>query len=268
MSVIINGIKIRGENLIGKQFTKLSVLDLEGLDNSNHPMWKCKCECGNECVIRADLLKSEKTKSCGCLAKLAQGESSFNSLYSRYIKQANERGYEFNLSKDEFRLLTKKNCYYCDIEPSQECGSINNNGSYTYNGIDRLDNTQGYIIGNVVSCCKNCNRSKDVLDFDQFKKLIRRIYVNLHKKISDKTPGELIDSLITVDIKCFMFQEKMLDKNLSEQERLKTAEIVLELNKKRNLLMRSIDALLDFQADTVTPKTYLSNQKEDISAEF
>ncbi len=31
--------------------------------------WLCKCECGNEKLVRKDHLTSGKTKSCGCLEK-------------------------------------------------------------------------------------------------------------------------------------------------------------------------------------------------------
>ena len=31
-------------------------------------MWRCKCQCGNECDVYATQLKSGKKLSCGCIA--------------------------------------------------------------------------------------------------------------------------------------------------------------------------------------------------------
>ena len=42
--------------------------------NSKKTWWLCKCECGNICEARADALKSERKKSCGCLNKEKQQE--------------------------------------------------------------------------------------------------------------------------------------------------------------------------------------------------
>jgi hypothetical protein len=259
--------KIR-KNLTGLRFENLLVKGINGKNKKGLTLWDCICDCGNECVVRIDLLTSYKTKSCGCLRKLSEGECNFNSLNLRYRNQAKERNLPFELNKDQFRKLTKQNCFYCGIEPQQIQNAKGTNGKYIYNGIDRLDNNIGYIENNVVACCGSCNRSKDTLDYEQYKKIIKRTYLNLYKKITDKTPGELIDSLITVDIKCFIFQDQTLDKNIPETQRLKLAETILELNRKRNRLMRSIDILFDFQEDMVTPKTYCANSDDNLEPEF
>ena len=31
--------------------------------------WKCKCDCGNECIVAASKLRSGHTKSCGCYSR-------------------------------------------------------------------------------------------------------------------------------------------------------------------------------------------------------
>jgi len=44
--------------------------------------------------------------------------------------------------------------------------------SYTYTGIDRVDNKKGYVVDNVVSCCTICNRVKNNMSYIDFKKWI------------------------------------------------------------------------------------------------
>lgn len=55
------------EDLTGKKFNRLTVIERAGSNKNKQALWLCKCDCGNEVkVISADL-KSGHTKSCGCL---------------------------------------------------------------------------------------------------------------------------------------------------------------------------------------------------------
>lgn len=58
------------------------------------------------------------------------------------------------------------------------------------------------------------------------------------------TVGELIDRLITVSQKCWHAQDRIMDKNLSEKERLEAAEIAQQTNSERAKLVREIDIRL------------------------
>ena len=49
------------------------------------------------------------------------------------------------------------------------------NGDYTYNGIDRVDNTRGYTLDNVVPCCFKCNRAKDTMTKEEFLEWVGRV---------------------------------------------------------------------------------------------
>lgn len=55
-------------DLTGKRFGRLIVI--ERCENKHKaPYWKCKCDCGNVCVIQGRKLRDGITKSCGCLHK-------------------------------------------------------------------------------------------------------------------------------------------------------------------------------------------------------
>lgn len=54
------------EDLTGQKFGKLNVIERIRNTQSDRPMWKCRCDCGNEVFIDSGRLKSGNTKSCGC----------------------------------------------------------------------------------------------------------------------------------------------------------------------------------------------------------
>lgn len=54
----------------GLVYGKLTVIESAGYSQElQRAMWKCKCSCGNICVIQGKLLKNGTTKSCGCLRR-------------------------------------------------------------------------------------------------------------------------------------------------------------------------------------------------------
>lgn len=54
-------------NIIGKQFGRLTVIKL--YNNNKINLWLCKCSCGNTHIVTTGNLNSGNVKSCGCLAK-------------------------------------------------------------------------------------------------------------------------------------------------------------------------------------------------------
>lgn len=58
-------------NLENRRFTNLTAIECVGHDKQGNALWKCKCDCGNEKVLRRGVLMSGKAKSCGCKQKEA-----------------------------------------------------------------------------------------------------------------------------------------------------------------------------------------------------
>jgi hypothetical protein len=52
-------------DLTGKRVGKLVVIERRGKIGSK-AAWHCLCDCGNYHLVSADVLQSERTKSCGC----------------------------------------------------------------------------------------------------------------------------------------------------------------------------------------------------------
>lgn len=66
----------------------------------------------------------------------------------------------FDLTFADFQGLIHGQCYLCGKVPAQISGNRPRGARLYYNGIDRVDNSLGYIEGNVRSCCKKCNSVK------------------------------------------------------------------------------------------------------------
>lgn len=210
----------KAENLTNIVFGKWEVLYRTKNDSNNKVMWVCQCECGTIRAVAAKSLKSGASTNCGCLRlntlaekadkKIHQyneqgelilkkcsrcqkwlspeesfwknktckdgyhneckicGSTSKESRYNIYKKNAKRRKLDFNLSKEDFYVLTSQPCHYC--------GDIKE-----YNGIDRIDSTQGYFLKNCVSCCSICNKMK--LDYKY------SFWLNHMKKIIKKQEG-------------------------------------------------------------------------------
>lgn len=53
-------------DLTHQRFYHMTVLERVHKPNNNHTFWKCKCDCGNIFVSRADAILNNRVKSCGC----------------------------------------------------------------------------------------------------------------------------------------------------------------------------------------------------------
>jgi hypothetical protein len=58
---------MKKENFLGLVFTRLTVTGPADSSKGGQAQWTCRCLCGREVVIRALLLKTGRTQSCGCL---------------------------------------------------------------------------------------------------------------------------------------------------------------------------------------------------------
>jgi len=175
------------KDLLGQRFGRLKVISESKKRYSNGlVLWDCICDCGNKKTVNGASLRNGKSKSCGCLTleavRLPKYEASFNKLYSSYVRGSKKRGHQFTLTKEDFRNITSQNCFYCGNPPMSE--SKNNGkksnfyGNYKYNGIDRVNNSEGYTKENCVASCFICNQMKLTLD--------QKTFINQCKRISNR----------------------------------------------------------------------------------
>lgn len=79
-------------DLMGQKFGRLTVIENAGSNARGSALWKCCCDCGNEIVAEARLLRSGNTKSCGCLKKdiqrkrMIKKNTTHNERYTRLYR--------------------------------------------------------------------------------------------------------------------------------------------------------------------------------------
>ena len=95
------------------------------------------------------LLKYESARPARERNYKAEAFTNKHVIWNHYVKGAQKRGINFALPKTRFNELILQPCFYCNHKKDGEV-----------NGIDRLDNNQGYQEDNVVPCCETCNVMK------------------------------------------------------------------------------------------------------------
>lgn len=177
----------------GDTYGRLTVL--RRLENSprGKPVFECRCECGNIRSVTSGSLRSGNTKSCGCLQRdiskewapkmsrafwrKAPGESAKRGAFACTRQSARKRGLCFTLTLEQFVKLAEQPCRYCGGSASNLYRSAG--GDWKWNGLDRVDSSDGYTISNVVPCCKWCNQAKSGRTVDEFNEWIGRLFHNL-----------------------------------------------------------------------------------------
>jgi len=105
---------------------------------------------------------------------------------SVYKKSAETKKVPYELTRKHYNDLIVGDCAYCRRMPT------------TWFGIDRIVPTEGYALGNVVSCCFDCNVDKHTNDVeetaDRNKKIAKRLkngYFNL-EELTKKAPKTIL----------------------------------------------------------------------------
>ena len=104
------------ENLIGKKFNRWTVIDYA--PNKNRAVqWKCQCDCGTIRDVSSKNLKTNHSKSCGCLRKIRASETHSIDLTGKQIGQliVLERDENIQVPKNHRFIMWKCQC---------DCGNI------------------------------------------------------------------------------------------------------------------------------------------------
>jgi hypothetical protein len=176
---------LQREDLTGQKIGRLTALRrTRGADGRTR--YEVICECGSTLEVSPWAWKKGRVKSCGCLRThnplyearphLPDGIAVRNVVIRRYKTNAKQRGLSFALTAEQMANLFASPCHYCGAPPGTTTTVKGRQGSFTYTGIDRLDNAEGYIPENVVPCCQECNYRKGAQSYEDFLGWVERVY--------------------------------------------------------------------------------------------
>jgi hypothetical protein len=119
----------------------------------------------NKCGVQ--MIKNNQFDICSdCKKTTKDYNSTISHKYSQYMNGAKRRGYSWELTLEQFVSMYNSKCTYC----GDKIDGI---------GIDRVDNTKGYIEENCVNCCKHCNQLKMAYEYDEWIAHMKKILKNL-----------------------------------------------------------------------------------------
>jgi hypothetical protein len=170
-------------DFIGFENNTYKVLKFDHVDRRRKLYYLCECKnCGSKHVVRKDNIVESTCGRCyNCIGN--SKEPSIETVHKRhmdsYIRGAKQRSLIFELTFDQFKDITTKECHYCGSEPvdSKSFHRYNKTKeSVKFNGVDRKDSSLGYTLDNVVPCCTKCNKIKMDLKYNEFLNHIEKIH--------------------------------------------------------------------------------------------
>jgi hypothetical protein len=160
---------------------QLTFIEDAGRDKHNALIAKYQCSCGQVITTRKQRVLSNQTKSCGHLrglnmtnAPITENSAEYHLRYN-YIRDANRRNLDFELTNEEAGQLFRSNCFYCGVAPFRIKRLSKSRSTFVYNGIDRRDTSKGYTKANSVPCCSHCNYAKHAMSESEFFEWIKRV---------------------------------------------------------------------------------------------
>lgn len=141
--------------MIGKIFSRLTVLALSHSDKNWNKYWVCSCTCGVKPVVMGSRLNNGRTKSCGCLRrehsrKRGETDKGFSKAYTK-ISYKSMVARCHNVKHPTYIKYGNKGIVVCDRwrfgENSKTgwlCFLEDMGGRPLKHTIDRIDNSKGY----------------------------------------------------------------------------------------------------------------------------
>lgn len=150
-------------DLIGKRFGRLLVVS-RATNYKGKATWNCQCDCGDTRVNSGTHLRTGQLTSCGCYraenAAAIRRKRPYEALYNSVARRSKSR-YDSSLTYEQFLSFTKEDrCGYCYAPVVWAEFAITNHGHTAAYNLDRVDNSKGYHVDNLIVCCGRCNKAK------------------------------------------------------------------------------------------------------------
>ena len=144
-------------DMTGRVIGRLLVIEECGRDAHGQVLWRCRCECGNEVIVRGSSLRNEDTTSCGCYRRDRAGEVHTTHgmhktrLHSVWTNMLQRTGAVKGADEKKKRRYQDRGITVCDewlvFENFRDWAL--SHGYKEGLQIDRVDNDKGY-------CPENC----------------------------------------------------------------------------------------------------------------
>jgi hypothetical protein len=144
--------------------------------------------------------------------------------YDAYSKRAAAKNLTWKITKKEFEIMTTSQCcYLCGKQPEVNVHT---------NGLDRVDNSEGYDYMNVRTCCGECNYMKKNYELDSFISHCEQVFnFNMDKElIPDYNYNQFVRS-VNIKPKQLSKEEKRSIRIKQMQARYTTDAIAAKINK-------------------------------------
>lgn len=178
--------------MAGKKIGKLTVLSEVGKKSNKCLMWLCKCDCGNEIQVKGTYLRNGDTKSCGCISKgnahNRTGYKNISGSYWYHVKSnASRRGIPFEITEKYAHELFEKQNKICALtdEPIELVLNYRDDYLQQTASLDRIDNSKGYVEGNVWWVHKEINIMRNQLNIDKFVVWCEKIVLSNKRKLHE-----------------------------------------------------------------------------------
>ena len=154
------------EDLKGKRFGKLLVIERDYGKSLKRPFWKCQCECGNFTIVSSAHLKKGDTKSCGCLkTHKLEGQKFGRWLVIERYKNKNSKYNGFWKCQCECGNQSFVNSYNLLSGKSASCGCYQKEITIKRLTTHNMTDTRIYrIYNNIKMRCYN-NKAKRYFDY-------------------------------------------------------------------------------------------------------
>lgn len=156
---------------IGLRSHRLLTVQRHGSSKHGEALYLCDCDCGKSTIAKGKKIRSKLIQSCGCAngrKPISPDWAAFGRLYSDHVFRAKSKSLPFTLTREQFRAITSAACRYCGVTPSQIRRATKSKSTYTYNGIDRIENSLGYTAENSAPACGVCNNAKASMSVKEF----------------------------------------------------------------------------------------------------
>ena len=132
------------------------------------------CNCGRKGWRSASLLENGRTKACKSCCKTANNENTFIISYLNKVKRRSKiSNFEFDIDAkyiENLLIVQNRKCALSGLDIYLRPNYIRNEQTAS---LDRIDNTKGYIKGNVQWLHKDINNMKHTFNEEYFIKLCK-----------------------------------------------------------------------------------------------